>query len=683
MLRPIAMSVLLLVALVVFAKLMIPRTRLLFALRREDLFDRWPERVRGVLKFAIGQYRMPREIVAGLAHIFIFAGFMIVSLATVTHFVHAYVPGWQMWGLRGRLGDCYTLVKDSSEFLVLLGVSYGLWRRLRKAPSRVGRSWEGVFVLVMIGLLMLTDFLAAGGEFAATGRSGLPWSPGGHLGALLLAPLGQRGAELAGDVAYWVHCTAVLVFLNFLPLGKHFHIITGIPNVFFRNLKVAGYVPKVDLENSEKFGIRSTKDLTWSMAMDVYSCTECGRCNVYCPTMLTGKPLSHRTLNTDIKKALYADQEALLSGDAAKAEALPDLVGSPDRVLNDTIWACTTCGACEQECPVYIENVPRIIQMRQNKVLMEGDVSPELARAYKGMENNNNPWGIGSDKRDAWAEGLDIPRVADIVNAKGEVPLLYWIGCAGSFDDRNKKITLAVVKLLQAAKVPFAILGKEEGCTGDAARRTGNEYLFQALAQANIEMLNTYKVKKILSHCPHCLHTLKAEYPEFGGNFEVLHHTQFIQELIDTKRLNLTETVKTKVAFHDSCYLGRYHDIYDAPRNILKAVPGAEVKEAPRNKSRSVCCGAGGGRFWMEEHIGERINVHRAGEMAAVGGDTVGSACPFCLTMMKDGLGHLGKDDVVAMDVAEIVAQAVGPGVIQGMPPPPPAAPTASSGASA
>ncbi len=653
----LSMTLLLLAALGTFAAVMKPRLQILLHLRRENLFDQLPERLRGMLKLAIGQYRMPREAVAGLAHIFIFTGFMIVSLATVTHFVHAYVPGWTLWGLRGRGGDVYTLVKDSSEMLVLLGVAYGLWRRLKSTPSRVGRSWEGVFVLGMIALLMLTDFLVSGGEFVGRGQTGLPWSPGGYMAQASLRPLGVSAAQGVGHVAYWIHCAAVLVFLNFLPLGKHFHVITGIPNVFFRNLEVAGFVPKLDLENSEKFGIRATPDLTWSMGLDVYSCTECGRCNTYCPTMLTGKPLSHRQLNLDIKKALFDDQDVLVAGDAKAQEALPDLVG--ERIANETIWACTTCGACEQECPVYIENVPRIVQMRQHKVLMEGDVAPELARAYKGMENNNNPWGIGSDKRDAWAADLAIPRVADIVSAQGEIPMLYWIGCAGSFDDRNKKITLAMVKILQAAGEPFAILGKEEGCTGDVARRTGNEYLFAALAQANVEMLNTYKVKKILTHCPHCLHTLKSEYPQFGGNFEVVHHTQLIDKLIKDKRLQLSERSPTSVALHDSCYLGRYHNIYDPPRDIVKAVPGATLVELPRNRSRSVCCGAGGGRFWMEETIGERINVHRAKEVQATKADAVGSSCPFCLTMMRDGLGALGEEGSRALDVSEIVAAAL------------------------
>ena len=663
-LTPIFMSLMLVIALANFTRLMVPRMRLLVHLRPENLLDQIPARVLGTLKFAIGQWRMPREPIAGLAHIFIFAGFLVVSLATVTHFVHAYVPGWHVPGMGGRAGDIYTLIKDCSEYLVLSGVAYGLWRRLKRTPSRVGRSWEGIFVLVMILTLMLTDFFTSGGEFVEAGATALPWSPGGALGASVLRPLGVSGAVLVGRASYWLHCAAVLLFLNFLPLGKHFHIITGIPNVFFRNLKNQGHVPLVDMEKAEKFGIRSSADLTWSMGLDVYSCTECGRCNVFCPTVLTGKPLSHRQLNLDLKKAMFRDREAITSGEETKKEALHPLVDND--ILQDTIWACTTCGSCEQECPVYIEQTPRIIQMRQNKVLMDGDMSPELARAYKGMENNSNPWNISSDQRDKWAEGLDIVRMADFAPPKdnGPTPLLYWIGCAGSFDDRNKKITLAMVKILKAANVPFAILGKEEGCTGDVARRTGNEYLFQVLAKTNVELLNSYKVQRLLTHCPHCLHTIKTEYPEFGGHYEVVHHTQLIEELMAKGDLKLADKAANgdalkKIALHDSCYLGRYHQIYDAPRNILKAVPNTEVLELPRNKSRSVCCGAGGGRFWMEETIGERINVHRAKEVAGTEANAVGSSCPFCLTMMKDGLGHIGKENVLAEDVSEVVAAAL------------------------
>ena len=602
---------------------------------------------------------MPRDPIAGIAHIMIFSGFMVVSVATITHFVHAYCPDWVFPGLGGVGGKFYSLIKDIFEMLVLVGCTYALWRRLGPKESRVGRSGEGVFVLCMIVTLMLTDFLTYGGELAAAGISGMPWNPGGHLAALLLAPLGGEGAHTIGVISYWIHCAAVLLFLNFLPLGKHFHVITGIPRVFFRNLEPYGRSPKDDIENAESFGMATTADLNWSMVLDLYSCTECGRCSVYCPTVLTGKPLEHRKLNLDLKTALYADQEALISGDEKKREGLAPLVGG--KIDPETIWACTTCGSCEQECPVFIENIPRIIEMRKNRVLMEGDISPELARAYKGMENNNNPWGLGFDKRDEWAEGLDITQMADLEGAtKENPPLLYWVGCAGSFDDRNKKITLAMVKLLKAAGVPFAILGKEEGCTGDPARRTGNEYLFQMLAQQNVELLNNYKVKQILTHCPHCLHTIKTEYPQFGGNYEVVHHTQMIERMIESGQLKLSRELKQTVAWHDSCYLGRYHDIYESPRKALRAIPGTTVKEMPRNKSRSVCCGAGGGRFWVEENIGTRINVHRAEEALSTKAETVGSACPFCLVMMRDGVADLGKDEqVVTKDIAELVAEAL------------------------
>ncbi len=650
----IAMTVILITALSVFGWLMKPRIQLLLRAKPAARFNRWGERAMSALRLAIGQARMPREPIAGFAHIFIFSGFLVVALASVMHVLHAYMPSAH---LPEPFGSAYATVRDSFELLVLVGVSYGLIRRLRPKPSRVGRSWEGVFVLFMILTLMLTDFFVSAGHLVSTNSFGTITQPGGYFALKLLLPIfGASGTVLFGTVSYWIHVVVLLSFLNFLPIGKHFHVITGIPNVFFRNLTPYGKGVTDDIENVEEFGIRSTADLDWSMVLDLYSCTECGRCTVYCPTALTGKPLQHRDLNVSLKKALFADQEALLSGDEQKLEGLAALVGG--QIAPETIWACTTCGSCEQECPVFIENVPRIIEMRKQKALMEGDISPELARAYKGMEQNNNPWGIGFDKRDEWAEGLDIPRYSDLDKASTDnKPMLYWIGCAGSFDDRNKKITLAVTKILKAANVPFAILGKEEGCTGDTARRTGNEYLFQMMAQQNIELLNNYGVEKILTHCPHCMHTIKREYPEFGGNYEVIHHSELIDDLIKTDKLKLNGKSSEKIAWHDSCYLGRYHDIYDAPRNAIKAT-GAELIELPRNRSRSVCCGAGGGRFWVEEDIGERINVHRAKEALETPAETIGSSCPFCLVMMRDGVADQGKqDDVSTKDVAEIIAE--------------------------
>ncbi|MFC1611009.1 (Fe-S)-binding protein [Myxococcota bacterium] len=664
MINAIVMSVFLVAGLVVFAVLIIPRFRLVGAVRREKCDCGWQlgARIGSMLKFAFAQWRMPRDPIAGFAHIFIFFGFLAVSIATVLHFVHAYAPDFHLPGI---VGNGYALIKDIFELLVTIAVIYSMWRRLKPTPSRVGRSWEGVFVLFMILLLMITDFVITGGELVVanpTAPDGMPYMPAGHVAGLALAPLGPDAAHIIGVVSWWIHCIAILVFLNFLPIGKHFHVITAIPNVFFRNLRGPGALKKVDveklIEEEKPVGIRSAVDLSWNMVLNAYSCTECGRCNVYCPTHLTDKPLSHRQLNLDFKHALYAAKDDILSGDKDKLEALPALVDG--KITADTIWACTTCGSCEQECPVLIEQIPRIVGMRQFKAMMEGDISPELARAFEGMERNNNPWGLGFDQRDAWAKDLDIPRMADVAGEGKETPLLYWVGCAGSFDDRIKKVTLAMVKILKAAGIEFAILGQEEGCTGDSARRAGNEYLFQMMAQANVELLNGYKVKKILTTCPHCYHTFKVDYPDFGGSYEVVHHTTFIDELIRSGKLKLGGEVKTRVAWHDSCYLGRYHSIYDAPRSVVTAVPGASIAELPRNKSRGVCCGAGGGRFWMEENIGERINVHRSKEAVAAGTDCVGTACPFCLTMLKDGVADLGKDEEVkTLDLAELVAQAL------------------------
>jgi Fe-S oxidoreductase len=417
---------------------------------------------------------------------------------------------------------------------------------------------------------------------------------------------------------------------------------------------------KDDLATLEKLGIGKTTDLTWKMLFDAYSCTECGRCAMYCPTVLTGKPLEHRKLNLDLKHAVWADRQALLSGAADKLEALPELVseGEGARVSPDTIWACTTCGSCEEECPVFIENIPRIIDMRKKQVMSE-QVPSELQRAFRGLEQNQNPWGLGSDQRDEWAKDLDVTRMADVPEGS-EPPLLYWVGCAGAYDDRGKKISAAMVKILKAAGVPFAILGQEEACTGDSARRAGNELLFQMLAKQNIETLNRYKVKRILAHCPHCLHTIKTEYPQLGGDFEVVHHSELIAELLAQGKLKLSGNPVGRIALHDSCYLGRYHNLYEAPRKVVAALPGATPVELSRHESRAVCCGAGGARFWMEEKLGERINVHRAKEVVAAKPQTLASACPFCLVMLRDGIADLNQDEAIkTADLAELVAAAL------------------------
>jgi Fe-S oxidoreductase len=462
-------------------------------------------------------------------------------------------------------------------------------------------------------------------------------------------------------VAFFLHLALVLVFLNVLPYGKHFHIITALPNVFFARLDPVAALRKLDLEAEDaSFGTATVKDLSWKEAWDVYSCTECGRCQTHCPTYVTGKPLSHKEVNRAIRRHLAEVAPTLAALAAAKdpAEREPLLAKLPpitDVVPPETAWACTTCGWCETACPVLIENVPRLIDLRRQAVQVDSVFPDEAARIFKGIETQGNPWGIGSNRRTEWCEDLAIPRAAD----GGEYEWLFFVGCAGAFDDRQKKVSRAIVRILREAKVTFAILGEEETCTGDAARRLGNEYLFQLQAASLVETLNGHGVKKILVQCPHCLNTLQNELPDFGGRYEVVHHAELIARLVADGRLTPARAEGLgPVTFHDPCYLARWNGVVEPPRAALQAVGVAPV-EMPRSGRQGFCCGAGGGRMWLEETLGTRINRNRVDEAVATlgGAGVIATGCPFCLTMMKDGLADAGAEERVrAMDVAELVA---------------------------
>lgn len=412
------------------------------------------------------------------------------------------------------------------------------------------------------------------------------------------------------------------------------------------------------------------KDLSWKEALDVYSCTECGRCQTHCPTYVTGKPLSHKEVNRAIRHHLAETAPALTAlrrakEPAAREAALAALPPITAVVPPETFWACTTCGWCETACPVLIENVPRLIDMRRQKVLVDAEFPDEAQRVFKGIETQGNPWGIGSNKRTEWCEDLALPRAA----AGEPFEWLFFVGCAGAFDDRQKKVSRAIVRILREARVSFAILGDEETCTGDAARRLGNEYLFQLQAQTLTDVLNRHGVKKILVQCPHCLNTLKNELPQFGGRYEVVHHAELIARLVADGRLRAgaaTALGGKQVTFHDPCYLARWNGIVDAPRDVLRAVPGLVLAEMPRSGREGFCCGAGGGRFWLEERLGSRVNQNRVGEAdGTLGpeGGVIATGCPFCLTMMKDGVNETGREDRLrVMDLAEIVADGLATG---------------------
>jgi Fe-S oxidoreductase len=562
-------------------------------------------------------------------------------------------------------------------------------------PERLHNTWEAYLVLGLIGLLMVSDLLYDGARhnlvvlnhntaqlhYLSHPQYGTEfnWAPLTLITASLIKGLSAEATGMVLVAGFWVHIITQLTFLNLLPLGKHFHVITSLPNVFLKSLDYPHEKPQwLDLEDEqawedESLGINHIHQLNWKQGLDLYTCTECGRCKAVCPTYTTDKPLNLHEFNDQLKLELKANAPNIIqranlatriqtdmdTETAAQIRAAMADLNSPkqlvgDVISEDTLWACTTCRACEEVCPVTIEHVPRIIAMRQGQTLMAEAYPKELNPSLKGLERNGNPWGIGYDKRADWAQGLGVNRMAD----DPEVDYLLWVGCAGSFDDRSKKVSSSLVKILQQAGISFAILGVEEKCTGDFARRVGNEMLYQMMAEANIETLNQYNVKKIITACPHCLNTLQHEYPQMGGHYEVIHHTVFIEQLIRAGKIALGPSGNGALTYHDPCYLGRYNQVYDQPRKILRTLSTDGFKELGRHGRESFCCGAGGGRMWMEETIGKRINLARTEEIVDQHVTQVAVGCPFCLTMIEDGMKELEQEDhIKTLDIAELVVQ--------------------------
>jgi Fe-S oxidoreductase len=469
---------------------------------------------------------------------------------------------------------------------------------------------------------------------------------------------------------WWVHNLVVLVFLNFLPLAKHFHIITSLPNVYFRKLEPAGALSKQNLESEAPgaFGTSHIDQFNWKQVLDMFSCTECGRCSANCPATATGKPLAPRQLLLDLRDYLYTHQaeviakrvnvptnDASADGAAAERPEVGENIVGPV-ITDETLWACNVCRACEESCPVMIEYVDKVVDMRRHLVQEEARFPSELTRTFKGMETQSNPWGIGAEKRFDWAEGMDIPTVAD----KPDAEYLYYVGCAGAFDDRNKKTTQAFARILKKAGVDFACLASQEPCNGEVARRLGNEYLYQAMAQHAVDLLKGHNVRKIIVNCPHCFNTIKNEYPQFDGKFEVIHAAELVQQLITAGKLQVTAEFQKKTVYHDSCYYGRFNEIYDSPRDVL-VKSGATLEEMHRHKQFGMCCGAGGGRMWLEEDPDKRVNLLRTDQALEKNPEVIAMSCPFCMIMLSDGIRakDLG-DKVQTLDVMEIVEKVAG-----------------------
>ncbi len=715
--NPIAMAVILAVTLSFFAWSAFRRFQLAAKGAPEPSFDLTREgelgqRIEQLLLVSFGQNKMAKNEkyrLAGIAHVGIFLAFNVLLLNSVILWVRGFDAHFDVWGLMARgtlLGNGYSFVKEISAALAVIGSVVFMYYRLVTREKRMTLGVEGLIILGIIATMMIADFLYNGAAMALDAQSAAT-SPHFHAAepiasvlAIGLQDLTPATLNVLSHAGFWWHSSFVLIFANLLPYSKHFHIITNVFNVFAAPLGALGRLPKVEdiegkVEREEPVGVGKITDLTWKQMLDLYTCTECGRCSDNCPAYTTGKKLSPKHLTLALRDHLYASEGRLLAStgvvdplaekngeeEDVKREVLHTTPPAPEggyfttgaavelvpNIIDpDVIWACTSCRACEEQCPVMITYVDKIVQMRRDQVMIKNEFPPQLTKPFNGIETNGNPWNLPAMDRANWADGLDIPTVEE----RPDAAVLYWVGCAASFDDRAKKVARSFAKLLKHAGVDFAILGTEEQCTGDPARRAGNEYLFQMVAAANVELLGTYKAdkKKVVTACPHCFNTLKNEYPDFGGHYDVVHHTDFLMGLIQQGKLKPERRVPGAVAFHDSCYLGRYNGVYDAPRQILQSIPGLELREVSYwNRSKGLCCGAGGAQMFMEEQHGtERVNTKRTLQLLQTGATTLATGCPFCMTMITDGLKAEEKEESIAQrDVAEILAASVGVDVVE------------------
>lgn len=634
---------------------------MLVAKKKDDRFGDVGARIKKVLKIAFGQSKLLRDPKAGILHFLIFWGFVLFIFAVLEVIVQGFYSPFNL-EFTGYFYSLVTLFEDIFGLLVILSCLYALYRRYLLHIPRLEVDKEGkldaTVILVWIMFVVIAMFgqntaLIAKHNFVLGEFEIRPLSFG--LSQLLYSG-NTAAANTFYEIFWWSHIVLVFGFLNFLPYSKHLHVLTSIPNTYFSNLdSIRNTLKPLDLEdeNVEIFGVVDIQQLSWKQILDGYSCTECGRCTAACPANIAGKSLSPRKIMVDIRRRTK-DAAALLADGITEGEILEKTLVH-NYITDKELWQCTTCMSCVQECPVMIEHVDSIIDMRRNLVLTESEFPSNLNPVFKSLETNFTPWAFNPADRAEWTEGMNIKTMAEDSNCD----ILFWVGCAGSYDNRYKKVSQAFATLMQKANINFRILGTEEKCNGDTARRLGNEYLAQMMIQENIETLNKYGVKKIVTACPHCFHSLGNEYKQFGGNYEVMHHTQLIDDLLSTGKIQLKdESVESRITYHDSCYLGRYNKVYDSPRESLKKIKGLDFVEMPRNKSRGLCCGAGGGRMFLEDEEGGSINVERSREALDTKADTIASACPFCMTMMTDGVKHHQKEEEVGVkDIAEIVLE--------------------------
>ena len=641
-LQPWILIFLILNSLAAFTLSAWPKLRFLLKAGKENRTDQPLKRIFTTLSIGFGQTRLLKEPKSGWMHAMIFWGFLILLVRAGEFFFIGLFPNIvSHFSATAPFVLPYLWVKDGVILLVTLAVLYALYRRLVIKPDRLTLSAEGLVMLGLILVIVASDVLFDSAFLVLNPDI----DNSGPLAALFTPLVSLLGKYLAGhlhSLAYWTHVSAILFFLTLLPRSKHFHIVTAIPNVFLSNLNPGNNLHRIDFEDDEKetFGVTEVESFTWKQMLDLHTCTQCGRCDRVCPALATGKPLSPQQLTVNLRDHLNGppDSDKTLLGDVIEDEVL---------------WACTTCGACESACPVMIEYVDKVIDLRRGLVMTEDRYPKEFESAFKSLETQSNPWGFPKNSRADWAKELNIP----IWDKAQPTDYLYFVGCNGSFDTRGKKIAEAVVKALRQAKVSFSILGNGEGCTGDPARRAGNEYLFDMLARQNAETFQQNAVLKVITHCPHCLNSLKNEYPEFGVYLEVIHHSELLETLIADGKISLGEKTDANVVVHDSCYLGRHNGVYDAPRKVL-AAEVTNVQEVEQSRESGTCCGAGGARFLLEENTGTRMSHHRLDELMVTNPDTIAVSCPYCVLMLEDAVKAKGLEGKVKVrDIGEMITK--------------------------
>ena len=602
-----------------------------------------------------------RDPAAGVMHSLIYFPFLILFAVTTVDEANHLLPSGAKF-LHGSVYQTYAFIADAAGLLFLIGIFWAMARRYIQRPYRlkIKTRAEDHVILGTFALIGLTGFVTEALRIQLVGRPDFEkWSFIGWPLSAAFDGASHGAISTTHQIVWSVHFLAFVIFLVLVPITKARHMVTSPLNMYLRDRErpkgAMKPLPNMMETELESFGANAIADFTWKQLLDTDACTICGRCTSVCPANATGKPLDPREIVTKVGNVMAATHPggpvSPVIGQVAELTISADSVF--ERISPEEIWACTSCKACDEICPVNIEILDKILDMRRYLSLMESNFPTELGNAYRAMENQENPWALNQADRGDWAEAL--PEEVPVISGSGpfDHEYLFWVGCAGSFDDRAKKVTVATAKLLQRAGVDFAILGPSERCTGDPARRSGNEYIFQMLAMQNAETLNGLDVKKIITICPHCFNTLSNEYPQIGGNYEVVHHSQFLEWLMETGKLDLgSASLEERVVYHDSCYLGRHNDVYAAPRKVIGSLKGIEIVEAPRNGTKGMCCGAGGARMWMEEHTGKKVNTERARELLATGASRIATACPFCYIMIDDGAKEHGRDDVIVQDIS-------------------------------